>query len=94
MKFEFDHDKNDILASERGVSFSQIIDIIAENGVLANIPHPNKKRYPNQFMLVVEFNDYTYCVPYVLDNDVAFLKTIFPNRDFMFLLKEKNDEKQ
>ena len=89
MKFEFDHDKNDLLVSKRGISFVQIIEIIAEKGVLANITHPNIAKYPNQFMFVVEFKNYTYCVPYVLDNDVAFLKTIFPNRDYMFLLKEK-----
>jgi hypothetical protein len=93
MKFEFDPDENDILISERGISFQQVIEIIAEKGVLANISHPNQTKYPNQHMLIVEFNNYTYCVPYVLEKNIAFMKTIYPNRDYLFLIKETNYEK-
>lgn len=88
MKFDFDKDKNEILVLERNISFYQIIEVIAEKGILLNIEHPNKIKYPNQFMFVIEYEDYTYCVPYVKNGGTIFLKTIFPNRDFMYLLEE------
>jgi uncharacterized DUF497 family protein len=89
MRFDFDKIKNDTLIKERGISFYQVIESIANKGILLNIEHPNKEKYPNQFMLVIEHNNYTYCVPYIKKNDVIFMKTIFPNRNFMYLLKEK-----
>jgi hypothetical protein len=93
MKFDFDKLKNEILAKERSIDFPQVIETIAEKGILLDIEHPNQKRYPNQFMLVIEYNNYTYCVPYVKDGGICFLKTVFPNRDFMYLLKEIKNEK-
>jgi len=87
MKFDFDKNKNELLIKTRGVSFYQIIEAIAEKGILLNIEHPNNERYPDQFMLVVEYNNYTYCIPYTKKNNVIFMKTIFPKRDFMYLLK-------
>ena len=88
MKFNFDKEKNEILAGERNISFYQVIEIIAEKGILLNIENPNKNKYPNQFMFVIEYNNYTYCVPYVKNSDEIFMKTIYPNREFLYLLKE------
>lgn len=88
MKLEFDPQKNELLFQERGITFYQIIEKIAEQGVLLNIKHPNPEKYPNQWMFVVEFENYTYCVPYVIDGDRYFLKTIYPNRKFLYLLEE------
>lgn len=76
------------MIKERSISFYQAIEAISEKGVLLNIEHPNKIKFPNQYMLVIEYDNYTWCIPYVKDNDTVYLKTIFPNRDFMYLLKE------
>ena len=84
MTFDFDPEKNEILFQTRGVSFVQVIESIAENGVLLNIPHPRREQYPQQWMFVLEIHRYTYCVPYVIDEDRYFLKTIFPNRKYMY----------
>lgn len=92
MKFDFDADKNELLFQTRGVTFYQIIETIAESGVLLNIPHPNRDQYPNQWMFVIEHNQYTYCVPYVIDGDTYFLKTIFPNRKYMYLLSNQEQD--
>ena len=89
MQFDFEGTKDQKLIKERGISFHQIIEAIAEKGVLLNIMHPNQEKYPHQFMFVVEYNNYTYCVPYVKIKNKIFMKTIFPSRDFMYLLKEK-----
>lgn len=86
MNFDFNPEKNELLISERNVSFYDIIESIAEKGVLLDFEHPNKEKYPNQRIFVVEFQNYTYCVPYIFGNGIYFLKTIFPSRKFMKLL--------
>ena len=92
VKFDFDADKNELLFQTRGITFYRIIETIAESGVLLNVPHPNRTQYPNQWMFVIEHNHYTYCVPYVIDGDTYFLKTIFPNRKYMYLLSDKEED--
>ena len=89
MEFDFNEEKNKLLYQERGLTFQNVIDSIFDRGVLADFPHPNKERYPNQQILVVEIDGYTYCVPYVEDGDVIFLKTIFPSRKFVHLLEDE-----
>ncbi len=94
MEFDFSEEKNKLLSIKRGVTFYQVIEKIAEEGVLLNIEHPNKERYPNQFMFVVNIDNYTYCVPYIKSKDKYFLKTIYPSRKFLHLLREANHEKR
>lgn len=89
MEYDFNTKKNKLLFEERGVTFQNVIDSISENGVLADFPHPNKDKYPNQRILVVAIEGYTYSVPYIEDGEIIFLKTIFPSRKFMQLLEEK-----
>ncbi len=89
MEFDFNNKKNILLFEERGVTFQDVIEAIYNKGVLADFPHPNSMKYPDQRILVVEINQYTYCVPYVEDNEIIFLKTIFPNRKFKYLLEDK-----
>jgi uncharacterized DUF497 family protein len=87
MQFDFNEEKNQLLLRERGVTFQAVIKAILDQGVLADFPHPNADRYPNQRILVVDIDRYTYCVPYVTDGATMFLKTIFPSRKFMHLLE-------
>lgn len=91
MEFDFNEEKNVLLFERRGITFYQIIEGIAANGVLLDIQHPNKGKFPNQRMFVVEYNNYTYCVPYVKNNNIYFLKTIFPNRKFLYLIKKEEN---
>ena len=86
MEFDFNEDKNEILFQHRGITFYQIIEAIVNNGVLLNVEHPNQDKYPGQWMIVIDCNNYTYCVPYVIEDDIWFLKTIYPNRKFLYLL--------
>ena len=81
--FNFNAEKNELLFKTRGITFNQIIEVIENEGVLLDFQHPNQEKYPNQMIMVVKLNDYTYCVPYVLNGEELFLKTIFPNRDFL-----------
>lgn len=78
--FDWDEQKNAKLLAERDICFEDILTAIAEGRVLQNINHPNKARYPNQKVLIVQVNDYAYIVPYIQDDTMIFLKTIYPSR--------------
>lgn len=78
--FDWDEKKNVFLKESRGVSFEQVQTAVEEGRVLDDFEHPNKKRYPNQRIMVIELENYAYYVPYVEDQEKVFLKTIFPSR--------------
>jgi hypothetical protein len=88
-------EKNEILKSQRDISFEDII-LALENGyLLDDMEHPNKEKYPNQniFIILVEIKNYVYLVPYVEDNKTIFLKTIIPSRKMnkKYNKKDSND---
>ena len=68
---------NEILKSERGISFEEIADIISAEKYLAVIKNPN---YSNQKIFVVALKGYVFAVPFVIDGEDIFLKTIYPSR--------------
>ena len=78
--FDWDEEKNERLKAERDISFEDFIVAFDNNKVLAIIDHPNKKRYPNQKMFIININHYAYLVPFVEDEEKIFLKTIIPSR--------------
>ncbi|MFC6672074.1 DUF4258 domain-containing protein [Marinobacterium aestuariivivens] len=73
-------EKNQVLMSERGVSFEDVVFALQSGGLLDDLVHPNKERYPNQRIFVVRIDDYAWLVPYVEDDKAFFLKTIIPSR--------------
>jgi uncharacterized DUF497 family protein len=94
MKFDFNREKNEKIFLERGITFDDVIEAIAYKGILLNFDNPNKGKYPNQKILVVNMNNYAYCVPYVIQKgDTWFLKTIYPSRKFKTLIGGQPSEK-
>jgi len=85
MKFDFSNEKNGILFKKRNITFYKVIETIAEKGILLDFENPNKNRYLNQRILVVEIYGYIYCVPYEIKGDTWVLKTIYPSRKFKYL---------
>ena len=83
MIFDWNNEKNMMLKRDRNISFERIIVAIEQDNLLDILEHPNKEKYPNQLLLLVEIDRYVYVVPCVLENDVCFLKTIFPSRKYM-----------
>ena len=83
MIFDWNNEKNMMLKRDRNISFERVIVAIEQDGLLDILEHPNKEKYPNQLLLLVEIDRYVYVVPCVLENDVCFLKTIFPSRKYM-----------
>jgi len=90
--YAFDPEKDELLLRTRGVGFHDVIEAIAERGILLDFDHPDQSKYPGQKVLVVEIGGYTYCVPYVVDQNTWFLKTIYPNRKFKHLLGGETHE--
>ncbi len=78
--YKWNEAKNERLKQERGVSFEEIVTHILQGDLLLVKEHPNQERYPGQQMLVVLMDDYVYLVPSVQQDNVVFLKTIFPSR--------------
>ena len=79
--YAWDEDKNDLLKETRNISFEEVLLSISNNKLLEIVEHPNKQKYPNQKMFVVEVNDYAYIVPFVEDDEKYFLRTIYPSRE-------------
>ena len=73
-------EKNEILRSERGVSFEAMVVAMGAGGLLDVLPHPNQARYPDQRIRVVAADRYAYLIPFVEEDEYIFLKTIIPSR--------------
>jgi uncharacterized DUF497 family protein len=78
--FKWNTEKNEMLFETRNISFDEVVQAIADGNVLGDDPHPNLKKYPKQRILTVSINGYAYLVPYIIDGDDYFLKTIIPSR--------------
>lgn len=78
--FRWSQEKNELLRSDRGISFESIVVAVESGGLLDVLAHPNQARYPAQRILVVECDCYVYLVPYVEEADHFFLKTVIPSR--------------
>ena len=78
--FRWNHEKNEVLKSDRGISFEEIVLALEEDGLLDILQHPNTAKYPGQCILVINLRDYVYLIPFVEEADCFFLKTIIPSR--------------
>lgn len=92
--YRWNHDKNDELKVERGVSFEEIVLAIEANGLLDVVKHPNFGKYPNQLVFIVTLDRYVHLVPFIEEPEYYFLKTIIPSRKATreYLLKVNPDE--
>jgi len=78
--FRWNAEKNEILARERGITFEEIVQRIESGAKVIETDHPNKDKYPNQKILIIDVEGYAYLVPCVIDKNEYFLKTIIPSR--------------
>jgi len=99
MDFDFNEDKNKELKKKRNVSFEEIIILLQERKLISVIEHPQKEKYKNQKIFIVDVDGYAYLVPFIIDKirQVIFLKIIFPSRKFTKIyikeLKGKKNDK-
>jgi hypothetical protein len=78
--FRWGAEKNAQLQLERGISLEQMVVAIEAGGLLDVLSHPNAAKCPNQKILVVNSDGYTYLLPFVEAADHFFLKTAIPSR--------------
>ena len=79
-EFDWDNEKNLCLERTRGIGFEDVVFHIQNGNVLDVIRHPNKDRYPNQNIIILDVEGYVYLIPYVKEKGTLFLKTIIPSR--------------
>lgn len=88
--YEYSDSKNQLLISERNISFEEIIAALDNGQLLDIVEQPSQSKHPNQKAYVVQVNNYVYLVPFVKkDEQTIFLKTIFPSRKAKKLYKNK-----
>lgn len=78
--FAWNNEKNDELRERYGLGFERVIVAVQEGALLLDRTHPNVERYGHQRQLIVEIDGYAWIVPFVVDGDRRFLKTMFPSR--------------
>ena len=79
MEFRWNEDKNTRLKSERNVCFEDVVVCLNESRLLDTVKNPNKT-YENQYCMIVDIGAYAYVVPFVIEKEYIFLKTIYPSR--------------
>ncbi len=79
--FDWNEEKNQKLKRERNISFEEIVNYLHEEKFLDKIDNPNKQKYPNQSIFIIEHENYVYLIPFVEDDKKVFLKTIIPSRN-------------
>jgi uncharacterized DUF497 family protein len=77
---EWNDEKNLFLQRERGVCFEDVVVCLINNKMFDTIKHPNKEKYPNQRIFIIDIEDYVYLVSFVEDENSIFLKTIITSR--------------
>jgi uncharacterized DUF497 family protein len=90
IRVEWDNAKNEWLKTNRNVCFEDVENAILEDRIIDIVPHFNLEKYPNQELLIVKLYDYVYYVPFVLDEEKLFLKSIIPSRKYNKLYGEES----
>ncbi len=80
---EWNLEKNKLLQESRWICFEDILN----SEILDDLEHPNKIKFPNQRILIVNVRDYIYVVPYIENEKHIFLKTIYPDRRYNKIYK-------
>lgn len=78
--YQYSPEKNLKLIEQRSIGFEDVIAILDSRGPLAVIDHPNKEKYFNQKIYIVEIDGYAYLIPFVRQSNTVHLKTIFRSR--------------
>lgn len=82
MTFDWNEEKNAQLKKERNIGFERIVIAIEEGSILDILEHPNREKYSNQVLIILEIERFAYVVPAVKGKECWFLKTIFPSRKY------------
>ncbi len=79
MDILWDEEKNLWLQLNRNISFEEIADKILDNKYIEILENPVRD---NQMYFIMEIDNYTWVVPFLIDDDEIILKTAFPSRKY------------
>jgi uncharacterized DUF497 family protein len=85
--YGYNPQKNSKLLEERGINFEDVIVVLENKRAITVLDHPNKIKYPQQKIYVIEISG--YMVPFEPQGNKAVLKTIYPSRKITRLYKDK-----
>jgi hypothetical protein len=91
MKYEWSPAKNEWLKKERHVSFEEIIIHLSRGDIWKIADHPDQSNYPGQKLYFVIVDGCIDIVPYVIEKEYIFLKTIIPSRKATKMYKEQQE---
>lgn len=80
MRYEWNPEKNEWLKKERHISFEEVVFHLSQGDLWKIADHPDQTTYPGQKIYFVIVENYIYMVPFVVEDDYFFLKTIIPSR--------------
>ena len=80
-EFKWSSLKSKRLKRVRGASFEDVV----EARLVAIKKHPQKE---NQNMMLFEYKNYIWAVPFVEDKSYTFLKTLYPSRKYTRMYKK------
>ncbi len=81
-----------MLLETRNITFEEVVQAISDGHGISDTPHWNTAKYPHQRILTVLINEYAYILPYVMDGEDYFLKTIIPSRKANRGIEENRNE--
>ena len=74
---KWDEARNDWLRANRNLSFEAVVSALQSGKLTDDVEHPQRR---NQRIFIVELNGYMCAVPYVGDEGMVFLKTVYTDR--------------
>ncbi len=77
--FKWNDEKNKLLMKERNVCLEDVVISINDGKLLDIVKNSSSDRY-GQYCLIVEVGNYAYVVPFVKNETMFFLKTVYPSR--------------
>jgi predicted DNA binding CopG/RHH family protein/uncharacterized DUF497 family protein len=78
----WDPDKSRWLKQNRGISFDEVLLLIADGNIADILTHPNPEKYSGQQVILLKVDQYIYCVPFKETEDGIHLITVFPSRKY------------
>lgn len=82
MEINWSDEKNSILKQTRDVTFEDVENAIMNDKILDIVPHHNQEKFSHQELMIVQISNYTYYVPFVMNEEEIFLKNIIPSRKY------------
>ena len=76
--FDWNDKKNQWLKKNRGIYFEKIVEALNQGNLLADIPHPDQKKFSHQRIMYIWIYEYVYAVPYVKQMKSFTLKQFIP----------------